>query len=46
MGPNKLGERIKYMRQLISGILFIAGATRLDIQYAVDYVSRCISTSR
>ena len=43
-GLSKLNERIKWMRKMIGALLFIAGATRPDIQYAVNYLARYVLT--
>ena len=44
LGLSKLNGRIKWMRQIIGALLFVAGATRPDIQYAVNYLARFVLT--
>ena len=38
----ELNERIAWMRSAVGSLLFIAGATRPDIQYAVNYIARFV----
>lgn len=44
IGISQLNGRIKWMRQVIGALLFVAGATRPDIQYAVNYLARFVLT--
>lgn len=39
---SKLNDRIKWVRKAIGALLFIAGASRPDIQYAVNYLARFV----
>lgn len=44
LGISELNGRIKWMRQAIGALLFVAGATRPDIQSAVNYLARFVLT--